>query len=96
MKSNPMYMGTNDGNTIIPEVAPVAGDPIIASKHLDCFANYDADGKSILKEQLKKLGVDTLVICGSWTDDCILSTSVRAVAVFVPFLVVVHDDVLGV
>ena len=28
-----------------PEVAPAPGDPIIPSKKLDCFANYDANGE---------------------------------------------------
>jgi nicotinamidase-related amidase len=78
-KTNPMYMSSPDGTKIVPEVAPAPGDPFIPSKVLDCFANYDAAGKSILKEWLNSKGIDTLVLVGSWTDDCILSTSVRAV-----------------
>jgi nicotinamidase-related amidase len=78
-KTNPMYLSGADGNKIAPEVAPAAGDPIIPSKVLDCFANYDANGKSILKEILKAKGINTLVLVGAWTDDCILSTAVRAV-----------------
>jgi len=78
-KTNPMYLSGDDGNKIASEVAPAPGDPIIPSKALDCFANYDANGKSILKELLLANGIDTLVLTGAWTDDCILSTAVRAV-----------------
>jgi len=78
-KTNPMYLGSAEGNKIVPEVAPAASDTIIPSKSLDCFANYDANGRSILKEHLAKLGVNTLVLVGAWTDDCILSTATRAV-----------------
>lgn len=78
-KTNPMYLSGDGGNKIASEVAPAPGDPIIPSKMLDCFANYDANGKSILKELLLANGIDTLVLTGAWTDDCILSTAVRAV-----------------
>ena len=78
-KTNPMYLSGAEGNKIASEVAPAAGDPILPSKVLDCFANYSRDGKSMLKEWLHSKGVDTLVLTGAWTDDCILSTAVRAV-----------------
>lgn len=44
-------------------------------KHLDMFWTFTEDGKSYLDEKLKALGIDTIVISGLWTDECILSTT---------------------
>ena len=45
------------------------------SKHLDMFWSFGPDGKSYLDEKLKALSIDTIVVCGLWTDECILSTA---------------------
>lgn len=44
-------------------------------KHLDMFWNFDEEGRSYLDEKLKALGIDTIVLVGLWTDECILSTA---------------------
>ena len=44
-------------------------------KHLDMFWTFDADGDSYLDEKLKALDIDTIVIVGLWTDECVLSTA---------------------
>jgi len=49
---------------------------------LDMFDEYshwrvDA-GQGSLDEELQKLGVDTVVIVGAWTDDCIIATAFTA------------------
>lgn len=44
-------------------------------KHLDMFWTFDENGRSYLDEKLKALDVDTIVIVGLWTDECVLSTA---------------------
>jgi len=45
------------------------------STHLDMFWTFDDNGKSYMDEKLKAAGVDTIVLCGLWTDECIASTA---------------------
>ena len=55
---------------LVASAVPLSSHPlslVLSSRVLD-----------VLRRQA--LGVDTLVICGSWTDDCIISTMIRAVA----------------
>jgi len=44
-------------------------------KHLDMFWTFDDDGESHLDKKLKAHAIDTVVIVGLWTDECILSTA---------------------
>jgi len=44
-------------------------------KHLDMFWTFDEDGTSYLDKKLKALAIDTIVIVGLWTDECVLSTA---------------------
>mgnify|MGYP003676969943 CR=1 FL=1 len=44
-------------------------------KHLDMFWTFDEDGRSYLDEKLKQQHIDTIVITGLWTDECVLSTA---------------------
>ncbi len=44
-------------------------------KHLDMFWTFDDDGESYLDGKLKALDIDTIVIVGLWTDECVLSTA---------------------
>jgi nicotinamidase-related amidase len=63
----------------LSEIAPteeeVADGWFYHGKHLDMFWNFTEDGKSYLDEKLKARGIDTIVIVGLWTDECILSTA---------------------
>jgi nicotinamidase-related amidase len=63
----------------IAEIAPtdeeVADGWFYHGKHLDMFWNFTEAGKSYLDEKLKALHIDTIVIVGLWTDECILSTA---------------------
>jgi len=45
------------------------------SKHLDMFWCFTPDGRSYLDSKLKEHGIDTIVVAGLWTDECILSTA---------------------
>ncbi len=60
---------------IAPTDAEVADGWFYHGKHLDMFWNFTEDGKSYLDEKLKAIGIDTIVIAGLWTDECILSTA---------------------
>jgi nicotinamidase-related amidase len=62
----------------LSEIAPtekeVADGWFYHGKHLDMFWTFDENGNSYLDEKLKAAGIDTIVIVGLWTDECILST----------------------
>lgn len=63
----------------LAEIAPteqeVSDGWFYHGKHLDMFWNFDEQGRSYLDEKLKAAGIDTIVISGLWTDECILSTA---------------------
>ena len=63
----------------LPEIAPteeeVAGGWCYHGKYLDMFWNFDENGNSYLDEKLKAAGIDTIVLSGLWTDECILATA---------------------
>lgn len=59
---------------IAPTDAEVADGWFYHGKHLDMFWTFDEDGQSYLDKKLKAQGIDTIVIVGLWTDECILST----------------------
>ena len=63
----------------LKEIAPteeeVSGGWYYHGKHLDMFWNFDENGKSYLDEKLKAAGIDTIVLTGLWTDECIMSTA---------------------
>lgn len=44
-------------------------------KHLDMFWTFNDDGTSYLDGKLKALDIDTIVISGLWTDECVLATA---------------------
>ncbi|WP_136807173.1 isochorismatase family protein [Desulfosediminicola flagellatus] len=60
---------------IAPTEKEVADGWFYHGKHLDMFWNFDENGNSYLDEKLKANGIDTIVIIGLWTDECILSTA---------------------
>ncbi len=63
----------------ISEIAPtekeVSDGWFYHGKHLDMFWTFDENGNSYLDEKLKQAGIDTIVLVGLWTDECILSTT---------------------
>lgn len=63
-----------DGWRIRPEVAPVVGEPIVAKRYPDSFAD------TTLAETLDELGIGRLIIAGAQSDACIRSTSQAALA----------------
>ncbi|MFO7576094.1 MAG: cysteine hydrolase [Pelovirga sp.] len=60
---------------IAPTDADLAAGWFYHGKHLDMFWTFDENGNSYLDEKLKAVGIDTIVIAGLWTDECVLSTA---------------------
>lgn len=77
---NAVYVFTGaPGMAPLAEIAPtekeVSDGCFYHGKHLDMFWNFDKNGNSYLDEKLKAAGIDTIVLSGLWTDECILSTA---------------------
>jgi nicotinamidase-related amidase len=77
---NAIYVFTGaPGMKTLSEIAPTEAEVsdgwFYHGKHLDMFWTFDEHGKSYLDEKLKAAGIDTIVIAGLWTDECILSTT---------------------
>ena len=60
---------------IAPTEAEVSDGWFYLGKHLDMFWTFDENGDSYLDEKLKAKDIDTIVIVGLWTDECVLSTA---------------------
>jgi len=77
---NAAYIFTGEaGLKTLNEIAPtdeeVANGWFYLGKHLDMFWTFNEDGNSYLDEKLKALDIDTIVISGLWTDECVLATA---------------------
>ena len=77
---NAVYVFTGaQGMRTLAEIAPtedeVADGWFYHGKHLDMFWTFDEFGNSYLDEKLKAADVDTIILVGLWTDECILSTA---------------------
>ena len=63
----------------LAEIAPTEDEEadgwFYHGKHLDMFWTFDEDGSSYLDRKLKAHAIDTIVIVGLWTDECVLSTA---------------------
>jgi nicotinamidase-related amidase len=58
----------SDGWRIVPELAPLDGEPLVAKRHGDAFE------ATTLEAELARLGVGRLVVTGAQTDACIRAT----------------------
>ena len=79
---NPCYVYTANGADTVAELAPENDDEYsrtIISTHLSKFADYDEEGREILFPMLEAWGVNTIVLVGAWTDDCLATTVFDAV-----------------
>lgn len=77
---NAVYVFTGTpGIRPLAEIAPteeeMAEGWFYNGKHLDMFWTFDKDGTSYLDRKMKALDIDTIVIAGLWTDECVLSTA---------------------
>jgi len=80
-EKNGLFIFAENGCDILPEIAPKTPEEeamAFPSRDLNMFWNFDDKGNSILDEMLKARDIDTIVLTGSWTDECILSTALNA------------------
>ncbi len=72
----------NKGLQVLFEIEPddkeMADGWFYHSEHLDMFWTFNNEGLSYLDEKLKALDIDTVVISGLWTDECVLATTYAA------------------
>ncbi|HYI25932.1 MAG TPA: isochorismatase family protein [Thermomicrobiales bacterium] len=59
---------------IVPEIAPLDGEPVVAKRYPDAFVD------TILADTLADLGVGHLIVTGAQSDACVRATSYRALA----------------
>lgn len=76
---NAVYIFTGaPGMKPLAEIAPteeeMAQGRFYHGKHLDMFWTFDENGNSYLDSKLKEDQIDTIVVVGLWSDECILST----------------------
>ncbi|MFN8018872.1 MAG: cysteine hydrolase family protein [Acidimicrobiales bacterium] len=64
----------SDGWQIVAELAPAAGEPLVAKQYPDSFEATD------LEQVLADRGVGLLVVAGAQTDECVRSTLHGAIA----------------
>jgi len=78
---NPCYVYGKNANDTVDELAPINDSErsrSIISLHLSKFADFDDQGREILFPMLEAWGVNTIILCGAWTDDCIAATAFDA------------------
>jgi nicotinamidase-related amidase len=77
---NAAYVFTGSaGMQPLAEIAPTEAEEadgwFYLGQHLDMFWTFDEHGASYLDEKLKAQGIDTIVVVGLWTDECVLATA---------------------
>jgi len=78
------------------EIAPINDEEMsrtIQSLHLSKFADLDEEGREILFPMLEAWGVNTIILCGAWTDACIAATAYDAVDKYGYDVIMVRDGV---
>ena len=76
------FVGDNRLGEIMPEVAPLPGEPVLVKQYASAFFGTS------LASTLQSNGVDTLIIAGVSTSGCIRATAVDAIQYgFVPLVV---------
>ena len=94
---SPMWVDMNytpGGTDTVDELKPITADEeslTIQSMHLSKFADKTAEGEDILYPMLKAWGVDTVVVIGAWTEDCITATAFEASDRYGLDVVIVED-----
>lgn len=93
-EKNPCYVYSKDAHHTVKELAPINDSEIsrsIVSLHLSKFADFDEEGREILFPMLEAWGVNTIILCGAWTDDCIAATAFDAADKYGYDVVLVND-----
>jgi len=93
-EANPCYCYSKNANATVDELAPINDSEIsrsIVSLHLSKFADLDDQGREILFPMLEAWGVNTIILCGAWTDDCIAATAFDAADKYGYDVILVND-----
>jgi len=93
-KMNPCYVYGDNAYDTLAEIAPQNNDEIsrsVVSLHLSKFGDYDEEGREIVFPMLDAWGVNTIVLCGAWTDDCLAPTIFDAVDKYGYDVIVVNN-----
>lgn len=93
---NPCYTYGENCTGTVDELAPITDDEkscSIASLHLSKFADLDENGREILFPMLEAWGVNTIVLTGAWTDDCMTATGFDATDKYGYDVILVTDAV---
>ncbi len=81
-----VFVGDQPGGRIMPQVAPLAGEPVLVKQYASAFFGTS------LASTLRARGVDTVIVVGVSTSGCIRATAVDALQHgFIP--IVVRDAV---
>jgi len=94
LEQNPCYVYSKNAHHTVDELAPINASErsrSIVSLHLSKFADYDDQGREILFPMLEAWGVNTIVLCGAWTDDCIVATAFDAADKYGYDVILVND-----
>lgn len=94
LEQNPCYVYSKNAHHTVDELAPINASErsrSIVSLHLSKFADYDDQGREILFPMLEAWGVNTIVLCGAWTDDCIAATAFDAADKYGYDVILVND-----
>ena len=98
---NALYNHKPNGGDVLAEIKPESLEEMKRVMHKSySLSMFDErpmkwlvpDNQGTLHEELQKLGVDTVVQVGAWTDDCIISTAFQAFSLQYD-VVVVEDGV---
>jgi len=91
---SPMYVFSENAHLNLDELAPKNDSEtsrFIISNHLSKFADFDDQGREILFPMLEAWGVNTIILCGSWTDDCVAATAFAATDMYGYDVILVND-----
>mmetsp|Transcript_38807 Transcript_38807/g.91262 ORF Transcript_38807/g.91262 Transcript_38807/m.91262 type:complete len:384 (-) Transcript_38807:69-1220(-) len=100
--TNALYIHSKDGADVIPSLSPqtdLEWDRFMHKSYsLDIFDEHSVawvTGKltGTLHDELQKLGVDTVIGVGAWTDDCVLSAAFHAFSL--QYDVIVVEDAVS-
>jgi nicotinamidase-related amidase len=70
----PFVVGGTPGAEVVPQLSPIEGEPVIIKKRWSAFF------RTGLKVLLEELGLDTIVVGGIFTPNCVRTTVFDAVA----------------
>jgi len=82
IEGHPCYTVDGDAAQTVDDLSPLTDNERschIQSFHLSKFADLDDQNREILYPLLEAWGVDTIILTGAWTDDCIAATAFEAV-----------------